>query len=74
MNGHKDMKEEIARVAYEIYERTGIAGREVENWFEAERIVFERLSIKDTFQPSKKSVHSGEKGGSRKRRPSRSQD
>ena len=40
----KDRKicEEIERVAYEIYEKRGIPGREVENWLEAEKIVLER--------------------------------
>lgn len=66
MDGKKDMKEEIARVAYEIYERRGIAGREMENWLEAERIVFERRSIKETSQASRKSVPSEKKKGPKK--------
>ena len=36
MDSKQDLKEEIARVAYEIYEQMGISGREVENWLEAE--------------------------------------
>lgn len=32
--------EEIARVAHELYEKSGrVPGREIENWLEAERIV-----------------------------------
>jgi len=32
--------EEIAKVAYEIYEKSGyIEGRDLDNWLEAERIV-----------------------------------
>jgi len=32
--------DEVARIAYELYEKSGkIAGRDIENWLEAERIV-----------------------------------
>jgi len=31
MDSNQDLKEEIARVAYEIYEQTRISGMEVEN-------------------------------------------
>ena len=35
-----DLYEEIAKVAYEIYEKSGyIEGRDLDNWLEAERIV-----------------------------------
>jgi len=35
-----DMNDEIARVAYEIYEKSGrMNGRDIDNWLEAERIV-----------------------------------
>ncbi len=38
-----DMHEEIKKVAYELYEKSGrIGGREVENWLAAERIVMAR--------------------------------
>jgi len=50
VDNQQDLKEEIARVAREIYERTGISGRDVENWLEAERIVLERLSVMDNLQ------------------------
>ncbi|MFZ5997503.1 MAG: DUF2934 domain-containing protein [Nitrospirota bacterium] len=35
--------EEIARLAYELYEKSGrVPGRDLENWFEAERILRQR--------------------------------
>ena len=52
----QDLKEEISRVAYEIYEQIGISGREVENWLEAERTVLERLSVREPFKAAKKLV------------------
>ena len=43
MDKKKDINDEIARVAYELYEKRGRAhGHELENWLEAERIVMER--------------------------------
>ena len=39
-----DLYEEIAKVAYEIYEKGGyIEGRDLDNWLEAERIVMTRI-------------------------------
>ena len=40
MDSKQDLKEEIAKVAYEIYEQKGTLGTGVENWLEAERIYF----------------------------------
>lgn len=38
-----DLHEEIRKVAYELYEKSGrTGGRELENWLEAERIVMAR--------------------------------
>ncbi|MCX7913057.1 MAG: DUF2934 domain-containing protein [Thermodesulfovibrionales bacterium] len=38
-----DLKEEISKVAYELYVKSGcIPGRDMDNWLEAERIVMER--------------------------------
>lgn len=38
-----DLHEEIRKVAYELYEKSGCrGGRELENWLEAERIVMAR--------------------------------
>lgn len=38
-----DLREEIEKVAYELYERDGrTEGKDLEHWLEAERIVRER--------------------------------
>ena len=43
MDKKKDINDEIARVAYELYEKRGRAhGHGLEDWLEAERIVMER--------------------------------
>ncbi|MCX8030028.1 MAG: DUF2934 domain-containing protein [Thermodesulfovibrionales bacterium] len=43
-----DLKEEISKLAYEIYVKSGcIEGRDLDNWLEAERLVLERYSVKD---------------------------
>ncbi|MEN2985148.1 MAG: DUF2934 domain-containing protein [Thermodesulfovibrionaceae bacterium] len=40
------LEEEIRQVAYEIYLRSGcIPGRDLENWLEAERIVYEKYGL-----------------------------
>ncbi len=55
-----DLKDEIRRVAYELYERSGfIGGREVENWLAAEKIVMARhaeLKQHAEAQPAKKAT------------------
>jgi len=68
MYNKQDLKEEIARVAYEIYEQMGISGREVENWLEAERIVLERLSVREPSKAAKKLVPPRKKGGTTKKK------
>ena len=67
MDTEKDIVDEIARVAYEIYEKTGITGREVEHWLEAERIVLERLSFQESSKEVKKLTPSKKKGGTKKK-------
>ncbi len=38
-----DLEQEISKVAYELFVKSGyIAGREIDNWLEAERIVMMR--------------------------------
>lgn len=38
-----DLHEEIAKLAYEIFEREGrVHGRDLDHWLEAERIVYSR--------------------------------
>jgi hypothetical protein len=40
-----DVYSEIAKVAYELYEKNGcITGRDLDHWIEAERIVIARLA------------------------------
>ncbi|MGE5239111.1 MAG: DUF2934 domain-containing protein [Chloroflexota bacterium] len=42
-----NLNEEISRVAYELYEKSGrIPGRDEFNWLEAEKIVRARLALK----------------------------
>ncbi len=42
-----NLNEEISRVAYELYEKSGrIPGRDEFNWLEAEKIVKARLALK----------------------------
>ncbi len=51
MTIYEDLGHEIAKVAYELYEKSGrIEGRDLENWLEAERIVLARRA-KETPQP-----------------------
>ena len=39
----KKMQDEISKVAYELYEKSGrVAGRDTLNWLEAERLVLAR--------------------------------
>ena len=38
-----DLEEEIRKIAYELYEKSGkIAGRDLDNWLEAEKIIIAR--------------------------------
>ncbi len=40
MDRHENIGQEIAKAAYELWEKSGcLPGREIENWLEAERIV-----------------------------------
>jgi hypothetical protein len=40
-----DLKKEISKVAYELYEKSGrAAGKHADHWFEAEKIVMARLA------------------------------
>lgn len=43
LGGTMDLNDEIAQVAYELYENSGCAeGQDIENWLEAEKIVLAR--------------------------------
>ena len=47
-----DLHEEIAKVACELYEKSGrIEGRDRENWLDAERIVLARHAGQDMEEP-----------------------
>ncbi|MDI1472305.1 MAG: DUF2934 domain-containing protein [Thermodesulfovibrio sp.] len=40
------LEEEIRQVAYEIYVKSGcIPGRDLDNWLEAKRIIFEKYGL-----------------------------
>ncbi len=68
MDSKQDPKEEIAKVAYEIYEQKGISGLDEENWLEAERIVLERLSVREPAKAAKKPVPSRKKSATMKKK------
>ena len=58
-----NMQEEIARVAYELYEKSGfINGRDSENWLEAERIVLIRHASQDIEEPEGEEPFIAEEG------------
>jgi hypothetical protein len=66
MDSKEDLKEEIAGVAYEIYKQR-ISDQAVEDWLKAERIVLERLSVREPSKAAKKLVPSRKKGGTTKK-------
>jgi hypothetical protein len=68
MESKQDLKEEIAKVAYEIYEQRGISSSEVENWLEAERDVLERLSVREPSKSTPRLVPSRKKSGPKKKK------
>lgn len=59
--------DEIARIAYELYEKSGrLGGRELDNWLEAERIVMARHAEQEKSKgklssPTKKKKTPGKK-------------
>jgi hypothetical protein len=58
-----NMQEEIARVAYELYEKSGfINGRDSENWLDAERIVLIRHASQDIEEPEGEEPFIAEEG------------
>jgi len=62
-----DFYNEIAKVAYELYEKSGyIHGRELNNWLEAERIVRARLVEEEKKRSDKKPEGRSEKKPERK--------
>lgn len=62
-----ELYEEIAKVAYEIYEKSGyIEGRDLDNWLEAERIVKARLAEEEKKRSEKKSTKKSKKTAKKK--------
>ena len=50
----KDLFDEIARMAYELWEKNGcIHGRDIEHWCEAESIIISRMEIIPEEKPKK---------------------
>ena len=68
MDNKQDLKDEIAKVAYEIYKQKGISGLDEENWLEAERIVMERSSVREPSKAAKKPVPPREKSATMKKK------
>ena len=56
MTQKKNLHDEIAKVAYTIFENSGrLYGCELENWLEAEKIVMERITNKMASEAKKPS-------------------
>lgn len=53
----RDLFDEIARVAYELWEKTGcIHGRDIEHWCEAEQIVISHMIPIEEEKPKKTKI------------------
>lgn len=62
MIDREKIEEEIRQVAYELYMKSGcIPGRDLDNWLEAERIVYEKYGIFTTEIKPKRKGKSSEK-------------
>lgn len=48
-----NLHEEISKVAYELYEKSGRVGRDLENWLEAEKIVMAKYAKKEVVAAKK---------------------
>jgi len=44
MDRNDEFYQEVAKVAYEIYERRGMHGQDLDDWLDAERIVMARVA------------------------------
>ncbi|MBM4141542.1 MAG: DUF2934 domain-containing protein [Nitrospira sp.] len=63
-----DLDDEIRKLAYELYEKSGkIAGRDIDNWLEAEKIIRARRGGKrnpeteQSSSPKKKRISTSKK-------------
>ena len=69
-----DRDEEIAKVAYELYERDGKQdGKDREHWLEAERIVEARRAQRAASQSGQATASKGEKAAPKKAQEPRKQ-
>ncbi len=48
------LHDDIAKVAYELYEKSSRIGRDVENWLEAEKIVMARYAKREMGTAAKR--------------------
>ena len=56
-----NLHDEIAAVAYELYETRGcIAGRDLDDWLDAERIVLARRAGQEIEEPEEEDISPGE--------------
>ncbi len=56
-----NLHEEISKLAYELYEKSGRAGRDLENWLEAEKLVMAKYAKKEAATAAAKKA--GEAAG-----------
>ena len=68
MGRKREIKEEIASIAYTIYEQRGTHGLELEDWLEAERIVLARLPPRKPSEAAKDVAASRKKCGTAKKK------
>jgi hypothetical protein len=64
-----DLHEEISKVAYELYEKSGrVKGRDLENWVEAEKIVTARYKKQEKLEAESSSSLKKKKASSTKKK------
>jgi hypothetical protein len=64
-----DLHEEISKVAYELYEKSGrVKGRDLKNWLEAEKIVTARYKKQEKLEAKSSSSLKKENASSTKKK------
>ncbi len=58
-----NLHDEIAKAAYELYEKSGKIGRDLENWLEAEKIIMARYGKKELAAAAKQMEQVAEAAG-----------
>ncbi len=58
-----NLHDEIAKAAYELYEKSGKIGRDLENWLEAEKIIMARYGKKGLAAAAKQMEQVAETAG-----------